>query len=165
MKVWWPVVLCLGVGCAHEVPVAPASSARVASWSESADVTTKDTAAALQEAVNEVKLLRKTPPTPEELGGFQRDLSGTFVLRNSSRPGIISQLRFIELYGLSPDWLSSYVTKVNAVTPAEVTRVVKKYLDPAHMTLVVVGDRAVVGPTLSQFGQVTFLKPRPAPAP
>ena len=101
----------------------------------------------------------------EELAGFQRYLSGTFVLRNSSRPGIIAQLRFIELYGLSADWLSSYVARVNAVTPAEVTRVVRKYLDPAHMTLVVVGDRAVVGSTLSQFGKVTFLKPRPAPAP
>jgi hypothetical protein len=57
------------------------------------------------------------------------------------------------------------VTRVNAVTPAEVRRVVKKYHDPAHLTLVVVGDRAVVGSTLSQFGKGTFLKPRPAPAP
>ena len=137
----------------------------VASWAEAADVTSKDTAAAVQEVLNEVKLLRKTPPTPEELAGFQRYMSGTFVLRNSARPGIISQLRFVELFGLPAAWLSSYVSKVNAVTPAEVTRVVKKYLDPAKMALVVVGDRQLVGPTLAQFGHVTVLKPRPAAPP
>jgi len=137
----------------------------VASWSEAADVTSKDTAAAVQEVLNELKLLRKTPPSNEELAGFQRYVSGTFVLRNSSRDGIISQLRFVELYGLPPEWLSSYVTRVNAVTPVEVTRVVKKYLDPARMALVVVGDRQVLGPTLAQFGKVTILKPRPPSAP
>ena len=84
---------------------------------------------------------------------------------NSSRQGIIAQLRFVELYGLPADWLSTYVARVNAVTPAEVTRVVRKYLDPARMALVVVGDRQTVASTLSPFGKVVYLKPPPSSAP
>ena len=37
-----------------------------------------------------------------------------------------------------------YVDRVQAVTPAQVTDMAKKYLEPAEMTLVVVGDEKVV---------------------
>ena len=63
------------------------------------------------------------------------------------------------LYGLPADWLRTYVQRVEALTPAEVTRVTRKYLDPARMTLVVVGDRKVVGDSLKQFGPVKLEPP------
>src|SRR5262249_29465237 len=110
-------------------------------WAEFADVTTKDTAAAVKEVLNEVEQLRKEPPPAEELAGMQRYMSGFFVLRNSSRAGIIAQLRFVDLYGLPDDWLRTYVQRVNAVTPEDVTRMTRKYIDPSRMTLAVVGDR------------------------
>jgi len=46
------------------------------------------------------------------------------------------------------------------VTPADVTRVTRKYLDPKRMTLVVVGDRKVVEDSLKQFGPVKVEAPR-----
>jgi len=137
----------------------------VGTWSEAADVTTKDTAAAVQEVVNEVTELRARPPGADELAGFQRYVSGTFVRVNGTRAGIILQLRFVELYGLPPSWLSTYVAKVTAVTPAEVNRVAKKYLDPGRMTLVVVGDQKTVASTLAPFGKVVFLSPPPSSTP
>ena len=132
----------------------------VGTWVEQADVTTKDTAAALREVVNEVERLRTEPPTSEELTGIQKYVAGTFVLRNSSRSGIVAQLRFVALYGLSPDWLRDFVPRVEAVTPADVTRITRKYLDPSKMTLVVVGDRKVVEDSLKQFGPVKLEAPR-----
>ena len=129
-----------------------------ATWVEAADVTTKDTAAAVKEVLNEIQRLRKEAPSVEELASFQRYMSGTFVLQNSSRSGITGQLRRVQLYGLPADWLSTYVTRVNAVTPSEVTRVAKKYLDPARMVLVVVGDRKLVETSLKRFGKVTVVK-------
>lgn len=137
----------------------------VGTWAEAADVTTKDTAAAVQEVVNEVERLRSESPGADELAGFQRFMSGTFVRVNSSRLGILGQLRFVELYGLPPDWLSSYVARVNAITPADVTRMAKKYLDPARMTLVVVGDRQTVASALAPFGKVVLVTPPASPAP
>ncbi len=129
-------------------------------WVEQADVTTKDTAAALREVVNEVERLRKEPPGAEELSGIERYVAGTFVLQNSSRAGIIGQLRFVDLYRLPSDWLRTYVQRVEAVKPADVTRITRKYLDPARMTLVVVGDRKVVEDSLKQFGPVKVETPR-----
>ncbi len=129
-------------------------------WVESADVTTKDTAAALREVVSEVERLRKEPPSSEELTGIEKYVAGTFVLRNSDRAGIIGQLRFIDLHRLPADWLRTYVQRVEAVTPADVTRITRKYLDPSRMTLVVVGDRKVVEDSLKQFGPVKVTAPR-----
>lgn len=130
-----------------------------ATWAEFADVTTKDTGASLAEVVKEVELLRKEPPPAEELAGMQRFMSGTFVLTNSNRGGIINQLRFIDLFGLPDDWLRTYVQKVNAVTPEEVTRITRKYIDPTKMTLAVVGDRKTVEGQVKPFGAVKLVVP------
>jgi len=132
----------------------------VGTWVEAADVTTKDTGAAIQEILGEVQRLRSEPPSADELAGIQKYVAGTFVLQNSSRAGIVQQLRFVDLYGLPADWLRTFVQKVEAVTPTDVTRVTRKYLDPARMTVVVVGDRKVVQPTLGQFGPVKIETPR-----
>ena len=132
----------------------------VGTWLESADVTTKDTAASVREIVNEIERLRKEPPSDEELAGIRKYVAGTFVLRNSSRAGIVTQLRFVDLHGLPADWLRNFVQRVEAVTPADVTRVTRKYLDPQRMTLVVVGDRKAVEDSLKQFGPVKVEAPK-----
>ncbi|HZJ54924.1 MAG TPA: pitrilysin family protein [Myxococcaceae bacterium] len=132
----------------------------VGTWAETADVTTKDTAASVREIVNEIERLRKEPPGDEELSGIRKYVAGTFVLRNSSRAGIVTQLRFVDLHGLPADWLRTYVQRVQAVTPADVTRITRKYLDPQRMTLVVVGDRKVVEDSLKQFGPVKVEPPK-----
>ena len=95
-----------------------------------------------------------------ELAGIRKYVAGNFVLRNSSRAGIVTLLRFVDLHGLPADWLRTYVQRVEAVTPADVTRVTRKYLDPKRMTLVVVGDRKVVEDSLKQFGPVKVETPR-----
>ena len=132
----------------------------VGTWTEAADVTTKDTAASVGEIINEIERLRKEPPDEVELAGLRRYVAGNFVLRNSSRGGIVTQLRFVDLHGLPADWLRTFVQRVEAVTPADVTRVTRKYLDPQRMTLVVVGDRKVVEDSLKQFGPVKVEAPR-----
>jgi len=132
----------------------------VGTWTEAADVTTKDTAASVREIINEIERLRKEPPDEVELAGLRRYVAGNFVLRNSSRGGIVTQLRFVDLHGLPADWLRTFVQRVEAVTPADVTRVTRKYLDPQRMTLVVVGDRKVVEDSLKQFGPVKVEAPR-----
>jgi zinc protease len=132
----------------------------VGTWAETADVTTKDTAASVREIVNEIERLRKEPPADAELAGIRKYVAGNFVLRNSTRAGIVTQLRFVDLHGLPADWLRTFVQRVEAVTPADVTRVTRKYLDPQRMTLVVVGDRKVVEDSLKQFGPVRVETPR-----
>jgi predicted Zn-dependent peptidase len=127
---------------------------RAAHWVQSADVTTKDTAAAMREIFKEIQGLQAQPPPAEELQGIQNYLAGIFVLQNSSRTGVIGQLSFLKLHGLPETYLTNYVKNVYAVTPEEVQRIAKEYLQDKNMTIVVVGDRGQVRGQLSAFGQL-----------
>jgi predicted Zn-dependent peptidase len=127
---------------------------RAAHWVESADVTTKDTGAAMREIFKEIQRLQSEPPPAEELQGIQNYLAGIFVLQNSSRSGLIERLSFIRLHGLPESYLTGYVKNVYAVTPADVQRIAKQYLQDQNMTIVVVGDRAQVRSQLSGYGRI-----------
>ena len=54
--------------------------------------------------------------------------------------------------GLGEDYLKSYVQKVNAVTPADVTKMTAQYIKPDQMTIVVVGDKATVAEQVAPYG-------------
>ena len=130
---------------------------RDAYWVETADVTTGVTGPALKEIFGEIERLQKEAPPADELTGIQRYLSGIFVIQNSSRGALISQLRYVNLQGLGEEYLRTYVQKVNAVTPAEVQRITAQYIKPEQMTIVVVGDKAKISEQLAPFAP-------PAPA-
>ena len=125
---------------------------RDAYWVETADVTTNVTGPALTEIFKEIDRLRNEAPSSAELTGIQNYLAGTFVLRNSSRAGIINQLAFLRLHGLPDSYLTDFVQHVYAVTPAEVQRITREYLDPSRMTIAVVGDRSIIDQQLAPFG-------------
>ena len=101
---------------------------RDAYWIEIADVTTTATGPALKEIIGEVDRLQAEAPSEKELKAFQNYRAGVFVLQNSSRPGIIGQLEFVDLHGLPADYLNGYVGRIYAVTPAQVQEMAKKYL-------------------------------------
>ena len=117
---------------------------RDAYWVEIADVGTDVTGPALKEIIGEIKRLQTEAPPKDELEGIQNYMAGTFVLQNSVRQGIISQLSFLHLHGLSDAYLSNYVKNVYAVTPEDVRSMTAKYLRDKDMTLVIVGDKKKV---------------------
>jgi predicted Zn-dependent peptidase len=133
---------------------AVASRLGAASWAEMADVTTNVTGASIKEILFEIDRLRGEAPTAAELRGIQNYLAGTFVLRNSSRAGIAQQLGFLDLYNLSEDYLRNYVQNVYALTPADIQRLARTYVDPSKLAIVVVGDRAQVLEQLKPYGKV-----------
>jgi zinc protease len=125
---------------------------RDAYWIEIADVTTNVTGPALKEILGEVDKLQAEAPTEKELKDFQNYRAGVFVLQNSSRPGIIGQLEFVDLHGLPADYLNGYVQRIYAVTPAQVQEMAKKYLVEDKATIVIVGDRKVIEEQVKEFG-------------
>jgi zinc protease len=120
-------------------------------WAEVADVTTKDTGASLKEIFGEITRLQQQAPPDEELKGIQSYISGIFVIQNSSRQALISQLSYVDLQGLSDDYLKTYVQKVNAVTPAQIQAMTTKYIKPESMTIVVVGDKSKITDQLKDY--------------
>jgi predicted Zn-dependent peptidase len=127
---------------------------RDAFWVELADVTTASTGPAIKEIFGEVDRLQAEPPTEQELKGFQNYRAGVFVLQNSSRPGIIGQLEFVDLHGLPADYLNGYVKRIYAVTPRDVQQMAQKYLLDDKATIVVVGDRKIIDEQVKAFGPV-----------
>jgi predicted Zn-dependent peptidase len=123
-------------------------------FAQVADVTTAVTGPSLEEIFLEIDRLQGAPPTKEEVRAVQNYLAGTFVLQNSSRAGIINQLAFLELHGLSEDYLRHFVQRVSALTPGDIQRMAKKYLRDQDMTIVVVGDRKAIREQIEPFGRV-----------
>ncbi len=134
-----------------------------ARWSEQADVTTNVTGASLTEIFKEVARLRAEPPSDAELHSVQSYLAGTFVLRNSTRPGIIQQLDFVDKHGLPDDYLRDFVQRIWAVKPADVQRIAATYLDPKKMTIVVVGDRKQIDAQLKPWNSDSQPKAKTQP--
>ncbi|MFT4111934.1 M16 family metallopeptidase [Silvibacterium sp.] len=120
-------------------------------WAENAAITTASTGPAITEIQKEIKRLQDEPPSATEVQNIQRYEDGVFILRNSSRQGILSNLNFVDFHHLNDSYLTGYVDRINAVTPEQVQETAKKYLKVDGMTLVVVGDPAVVKPQLTSF--------------
>jgi zinc protease len=124
-----------------------------AHWVEAADVTTKVTGEAIKEIINEIERLRKEAPPAQELRGIQNNIAGVFTLQNASRSGVIGRLAFVDLHGLGPDYLTSYVKRIMAVTPEGVRSTAGEHLRPDEMTLVVVGDVKTVKEQLAPWSK------------
>ncbi|HJT53867.1 MAG TPA: pitrilysin family protein, partial [Candidatus Angelobacter sp.] len=120
-------------------------------WAEIADVTTAVTGPSIKEIFYEVNRLQKEAPSEAELKGIQDYMAGLFILQNSSRQGIISQLAFADLHKLGDDYLETYVKKIYAVTPEQVQQMAEKHLTTDKMTVVVVGDKSKIADQLTPY--------------
>jgi len=120
-------------------------------WAQNADVTTQFTGASLKEIFGEIDRLQKEAPSVQELKGIQSYLSGIFVIQNSNRQALIGQLQYVDFQGLGEDYLKNYVPRVNAVTPADVQKLTRKYIRPEAMVIVVVGDKSKISDQLMPF--------------
>ena len=123
-------------------------------WAEFADVTTAVTGASLKEIFYEIDRLQGEAPPDAELDAVKNYQAGSFVFQNSQRGGITAQLQFLDQYGLPDSYLTGYVGKVRAVTPATVQQMASKYIDDTKTTIVVVGDRKEIESQVSAFGPV-----------
>lgn len=127
---------------------------RSAFWAEAADVTTDFTGASIREILYEINRLKNEPPSKEELDGIKNYMAGTFVLRNSSPNGIANQLSFLSLHGLPDTYLTNYVKNVYAVTPEDISKMVKNYIRDTDIAIVIVGDIKKIKKQVEPYGKV-----------
>jgi predicted Zn-dependent peptidase len=127
---------------------------RSAYWAEVADVTTDVTGASIKEILFEINRLQNEVPDKEELDGIKNYLAGTFVLQNSSPAGIANQLSFLSLHGLPDTYLTNYVKNVYAITPEEISKMVKSYIRESDIAIVIVGDIKKIKKQVETYGKV-----------
>ena len=132
---------------------------RTGYWVEQADVTTEATGPALREIYFEIDRLQREPPAQAELRGMQNYRSGIFTIRNSDRGALIGQLAYMNLHGLSDEYLTRYIERIYAITPEQVSATARTYLRPEEMTLVVVGDLKKIRAQLEELPQLKALLP------
>jgi len=116
-------------------------------------VQTAATARAIEESIGEIAAIRgPRPVTPEELELGVAALTRGYARNFETAEQIARAATQIALYDLPDDYFAQYVARVEAVTPAEITRVMAAHTDPERLVTLVVGDLDVVGRDLSQLG-------------
>jgi zinc protease len=114
------------------------------------DVRTDVTAPATTEVFKELRRMRDTQMTPEELklakDSIARSLPGRF--EHSSE----TAASFAELYvySLPLDYYSKLPEHINAVTVQEAQAAAQKYIQPDKITVLAIGDRAKIEPDMKK---------------
>ena len=103
---------------------------------------TETTNQAITSVLTEIKSIRDTPVSDQELAEAKSFLIGSFPLRFDSTAKLAHVLAQVELYGLGFEYFSEYPKWIDQVTKEDVQRAAKQYLDPKRYALVVVGDLA-----------------------
>ncbi len=101
---------------------------------------TEATNQAIQSVLAEIKSIRESPVSDQELSEAKSFLVGSFPLRFDSTAKLAQVLAQVEFYGLGFDYFSQYPKWIDQVTKEDVQRVAKQYLNPQHYALVVVGN-------------------------
>jgi len=123
-----------------------------------ASVQSEATADAVREALDEIEAIRGArPPSAQELETGRAALTRGYPRNFETAEQISRAAAQLALYGLADDYFSTFVPKVMAVRPEDVTRVARTHIDPARLLTVIVGDREKVGPSLPRLnlGAVT----------
>jgi predicted Zn-dependent peptidase len=110
----------------------------------SADVSTPTTAAALVETLWELGRVATQPVRQEELDQARRYAVGSLALGTSSQAGLASTLSQLTGAGLSVEWLREQPARLAAVTVETALEAAARYLAPARLTTVLVGDVAEI---------------------
>lgn len=124
------------------------------SFTVEADVATEVTGPAFLETWYELGRMALTPVTEAELESARRYLLGTLALGTATHSGLASTLSALFGAGLSAEWLADHQRALATVGVAEVAEASRRWLHPAGLTAVVVGDAAAVTEPLRVLGPV-----------
>ncbi|MCU0735074.1 MAG: insulinase family protein [Methylotetracoccus sp.] len=78
-------------------------------------------------------------PTEQELKAAKQNITGGFVLRLDSNKKLAEQIASIGFFGLPLDWLNTFISKVEAVTAADIHRAFRARIHPNQLQTVLVG--------------------------
>lgn len=105
--------------------------------------------------------MRASPPAQAEVTHAVDEVVNGFVFNFRTPFQIIARGMAYRRLDLPPDWLERYVDGIQDVTPARVQRVFRREVDPARMTVLLVGDTTRFDGSASELGPVTVLSDEP----
>jgi zinc protease len=123
-------------------------------WRAGMDVRTEVTELSLRDLLAELGKMRDQPVPPAELQDAQRSMTASFALSLENPSEVLNLYVVRQMYAFPADYWDRYSDRIMAVTPAQVQAVAKKYLDPAKLQIVGVGDSSKIEAGLRKFGPV-----------
>jgi zinc protease len=112
------------------------------------------TSDSVSEILKELASMRDADVTDVELARAKDQIIKSYPARFATRANVAAQLAELAVFGLPDSYLTDYTKKIAAVTKDDVRRVARKYLDPNHLTIVVVGDRKTLSEPLAKLAPV-----------
>jgi hypothetical protein len=129
-----------------------------------------NTADALKAVDQEVRRIRETPVTAEELESSKQTVANSFVFNFDTPSKTLNRILTYRYYGYPDDFIFTYQKAIARVTREDVQRVAAKYIDPAKFVTVAVGNPKDFGKPLSTLDQpvsnldISIPEPKPAKA-
>jgi zinc protease len=111
-------------------------------------VRTDVTAPAVTEILKEIRRMRATPMTAEELTMAKDSLTRSMPSDFQTSDDVTATTAAIYVYDLGLDYFSKYRSRLNAVTTEQTKAAAEKYLVPDKLVVVAVGDRSKIGGAL-----------------
>jgi zinc protease len=100
---------------------------------------------AVEGLLRELRRIRSQPVSRQELTDAVQYLIGSYVFDFETNDQLAAYLLDVEHFRLGIDYRMRYPALVRAVTAADLLRVARRYLDPQHYSLVVVGPGGAKG--------------------
>jgi len=133
-------------------------------WTAGGDLRTEVTAGAMTEFLRELNRIRDEKVPEAELDAARRSVVARFALSLESPQQLIAYATTRKAYDFPADYWDKYPAQITAITAGDVQRVAKKYIDPATMQLVAVGDAGKIKSILEKYGPVEVMDASGKPA-
>jgi zinc protease len=126
-------------------------------WTAGGDLRTAVTEGAMTEFVRELNRIRDEKVPEDELDAAKRSVVAHFALSLESPQQLIGYAITRKAYNFPADYWDKYPGEIMAITADDVQRVAKKYINPATMQLVAVGDAGKIKSVLEKYGPVEMV--------
>jgi predicted Zn-dependent peptidase len=118
------------------------------------EVRTNVTKGSMDEFFHELNRIRDQKVEAEEFARAQRTIVGGWALQLEFPQSALQNAITQKIYNLPADYWDNYPQMIAAVTPDDIQRVARKYLDLGKLQIVAVGDAKQIAGVLGQFGTV-----------
>ena len=125
----------------------------------------ENTLAATRLLLEVLDSMRDAPPTAQEVSRVVDEAVNGFVFNFGTPLQVVARSMTYHTLDLPADWLERYLEGIQRVTTRGVHDVFRDQLDPARMTILLVGDTTRFDGSPSELGTVTALEEDPPPLP
>jgi predicted Zn-dependent peptidase len=128
----------------------------IGAFTAEASVRNEKTDSAIGQFLYEFNRLRSDALEAKDVDAMKSYLSGSFA-RSLESPSTIANFALnIARYNLPADYYQNYLKNLAAVSPQNVQSVASKYVQPANMYIVIVGNAKEVAKGLEKYGEVKY---------